>query len=266
MPSKNIKAQARSIQEIKSRDNSKFRSWSQALTGKGIKKEGLFLVHGEKLVIEALKNTAAKKQALLLPTGFKLSEKWLLLLGSQLPVFSLAKPLFEELDIIGTDHPILVVSMMEIKKWNFTDPLTGMEVLIPLSDPSNLGAVIRSATAFGASKIVLLKEAAHPFHPKSLRASAGTAMTAPLFSGPSINEVAAMKSYIYLDMNGKSLCDFQWPKSARLLLGEEGKGAPPSSSGTPIQIPMDAKVESLNASVALGIALYDWKSKKIGSL
>ena len=56
----------------------------------------------------------------------------------------------------------------------------GVRCFVPFQDPENVGAVIRSAVAFGAVPIVLLAEAANPCHPKSIRASGGMVFKANL--------------------------------------------------------------------------------------
>ncbi|MCB0394390.1 MAG: hypothetical protein KDD25_07510, partial [Bdellovibrionales bacterium] len=64
--------------------------------------------------------------------------------------------------------------------------------------------------------------------------------------------------FVSLDMNGRSLSEFEWPKVTNLLLGEEGQGIPQSLKRRSISIPIHSEVESLNASAALSIALYSW--------
>ena len=61
-----------------------------------------------------------------------------------------------------------------------------------------------------------------------------------------------------LDMHGKNLGTFTWPRNARLLIGEEGQGVPASKAFEFLSIPMAREVESLNATVAASIALYSY--------
>ena len=107
------------------------------------------------------------------------------------------------------------------------------------------------------SKIILLQESAHPFHPKTLRASAATALKAPLFYGPSLHELAAMSqnsSFFTLDKSRQNIFKFQWPQHLHLLVGEEGQGLPFTSKNA-LAIPLANQVESLNAVAAVSVAL-----------
>jgi TrmH family RNA methyltransferase len=156
-------------------------------------------------------------------------------------------------DVLGTHHPLLVAKQKPILIWNPEESFNGLEVLCPLSDPQNLGSLARSAWALGADRIVLLKEAAHPFLPKTWKASAGNIWDIPLYSGPSLHELK--NEVIALDMHGENLWNFKWPKTSRLLLGEEGQGVPKNISLIKVSVPMKVGVESLNVAVAGALAI-----------
>jgi TrmH family RNA methyltransferase len=133
----------------------------------------------------------------------------------------------------------------------------GLEIALAAQDPANLGAMLRSALAFGAGRVILLQECAHPFLPKVTRAAAGANFHLALARGPSIN--ALEDGMIALDMAGAPLDAYEFPRDCRLLLGEEGGGIPPSFKGPRVRIAIAAGVDSLNVAVAAGIALAAYR-------
>ena len=245
---------------IRSTDNPKFKSWSKLLNSKGIKKENSFILSGPKVVKEQLSKRPRQWTDLILPEDFdqELDSK----LYGRLRVHRLAKELFDQLDSFGTRSPLLVGLVPEIKTLDLSTPPQGLELILPASDPSNLGAVLRSAAAFGVSKVILTEESAHPFHPKALRSSAGSSLDVEIYKTVSIEQVNSPNMF-YLDMKGEELSETQVPQNARLLLGEEGLGVPESikKQGQAVKISMSAGVDSLNLAVSAGIALY-WLSRK----
>jgi TrmH family RNA methyltransferase len=238
--------------EISSSSNALFRKYLSLTESKGLKKESLFLLSGRNLVQEFLQNPSLKIETELFTEGMQP-------LSQNSRHAKLSKALFEEIDILGTHSSILVLEQPELSTWDFSETPVGLHLLTPLGDPSNLGAVTRSAEAFGVKNLILLKEAANPFLPKAMKASAGSLTRLKLWKGPSIHELSG-KSVIALDLNGKKLADFQWPQSGYLLVGEEGAGVPPLPGLQKISIPTQT-VESLNATVATSIALYDYSQK-----
>lgn len=246
--------------QITSRDNPNFRLWKSLLSSKGIKREGLFLLSGEKLVREvAFERRFEIVTELVGPSDEPLTQARH---ACRLPA-----ELFRELDELGTHHPLLVLKTPEIRPWEpgLTVHSEGLELFCPLGDPQNLGAVLRSAEAFGVDKVVLLEEAANPFLPKAIKASAGSSLRVKLERGPRLSELTG--SFYALDLEGAPLPQFRWPAAARLLIGEEGTGLKHLSPQARIQalsIPT-AGVESLNAGVAAGIALFHYRGQHLHS-
>ncbi len=268
---------------VASVENAVFRSLLECLTTKGVKKHGLFFASGEKAVTDILERHPERVRDLIVCTDLHLdtsgrdpkpkltSVERLIARFRDLPskevrpsVLAFTKPLFDQLDVFGTHAPLLALSAWDLPQADLTSEPVGLELLCALGDPSNLGALIRSAAAFKASKVILLKESASPFHSRAVRAASAATFEVPLARGPSINEVTALAEgsplpYLALDMFGEKLPGFDWPKSARLLLGEEGRGVPEGNWQT-ISIPI-AGVESLNATVAASIALYSYRTR-----
>lgn len=250
--------------EITSEANLQFKIFLSLGESKGLKKEKLFLLSGKNLVQEYLERSPLNPKFIAEILTEDLPSLTFDRPNSQ--VFKLSKSLFKQIDVLGTHWPILVLEQPQIPEWNSTSLFPDLLVATPLGDPSNLGALIRSAEAFGIKDMILLKESAHPFLPKAVKASAGSVLRMHFHRGPNLQDFSLTQgsNLIGLDMNGTALQKFQWPTKGILLLGEEGPGLPKSKTMKTIRIPTE-KVESLNATVAASIALYDFylKSKQI---
>jgi TrmH family RNA methyltransferase len=240
------------MNEISSGQNPKYKRWLSLTESKGIKKENLALVSGEKLVREYLREQPSNVEDILLPPKSK--EEF----PSNFRQTRLSSPLFKALDVLGTHSSLLVVRLTEIPVWQ-NEPPRGLELIVALGDPSNLGALLRSAEAFGVSRVVLTKECASPFLPKALKAASNAAFRVPLFSANGSLSDLKIENAVGLDMAGEDLNRFHWPKDCYLVLGEEGQGLPPITF-TKIRIPMSGKIESLNATVAASLAMYSYRS------
>ncbi|MGW8187797.1 MAG: TrmH family RNA methyltransferase, partial [Desulfobacterales bacterium] len=173
--------------------------------------------------------------------------------------YQLAPRLFKTLDVFGTHAPLLLLRIPPIDSWQPVEGFgNGCSLLVPFQDPENVGAVIRSAAAFGARQVILLAESAHPFHPKSLRASGGTVMSIRLRQGPFLKDVPADLPIIALSVEGIDIRDSVFPPSFGLLIGLEGPGLPAIWRRTARCVPINPAVESLNAAAAASVALYEW--------
>jgi TrmH family RNA methyltransferase len=153
-------------------------------------------------------------------------------------------------------HPPRVVAVFR------TADLPGPELrpiglaLWRVADPGNVGALIRTADAFGAF-VALSRGCADPTSPKALRGSAGAAFRVPLldFGDPPKPWVALVAH------GGTPIAEATFPEPASFVLGAEREGVPPEilkDCDTLASIPMAVGVESLNVAAAGAIALYEW--------
>ena len=237
--------------KIESAQNETYKRLLSLTTSKGLKEEGLFLLSGEKLIREFLKKpnlkivyeVATAHHAPLTPLD---ETKFI-----QFPA-----ELFASLDVMGTHFNILVLEQPTIPTMTANEVAAykpkGIEVVSPIGDPGNLGALIRSCEAFAVPRVILSREAAHPFLPKSVKASAGSVLRVPLVRGPALAEFPP--TCLALDMHGISVNDYVWPDAALLVLGEEGPGLGEKHFATRLRVPTTG-VESLNVVVAASIAL-----------
>lgn len=137
-------------------------------------------------------------------------------------------------------------------------------VLDRLQDPSNLGAIIRSAYAFGFKTIFAI-DSVYPYSYKSIRSSMGYVFDIN-YIDTDINGLLEYKnkydlSLVIADMSGEIIDDFK-PKSSNLALviGNEGGGVDlrlRNIADSVVRIPMQNDVESLNASVSAGIIMFN---------
>ncbi len=243
---------------ITSKQNPNFKKWKDLLSSRGIREHGACLVSGVKILKEiSEKNPSAIQYQL----TRKLDDASLSTL--QFETDELAAELFEELNVLGVRSSLAVVKVSEIEKHEILTPV-GVELILPVGDPKNLGAIVRSAVAFGVKKIWLTEEACNPFLPQSIKASSGEVFNMQFFKTASLKNLASknLKNLHCLDSSGVELSKAKFPKDLFLLVGEEGPGISESilESAQALRIPTQ-KVESLNASIAASIALYEMSRK-----
>ena len=247
------------VTTISSATNSQFKIWKTLVTSKGIKEHNLFFLMGEKLVQEFLKAPAHGFQPEYIVFDRDIPEK------TDIKKTILSPELFKELDVLGTKSPLLILSFNDFVVKDMQLEPKGLELLCPLGDPRNLGALVRSATAFSVREIILTKESTHPFLPHSVKASAGSVLLARFTkTALSVNEIPLTGNNFALALYGEIITNVKWPRDLRLWVGEEGPGLNLALEQKKllkfINIPT-ANVESLNAMVSTTIALWEWKKQ-----
>ncbi len=124
-------------------------------------------------------------------------------------------------------------------------------------DPGNVGAVLRSAQAFGVDCVVLGPGTADPFGPKAVRASMGAVFAVPIARGSSIAELPGTLIALAAG-RGEPLACVPRPEALTLLIGAEREGLPEDVvAGADHVAHIPIETESLNAAMAATIALYE---------
>lgn len=245
---------------ISSRQNPQFKRWASLLESQGVRAHQQCLVAGTKLrkAITQIPKTSICE--ILIPQSHEIEENF-----SALGInFVLSNELFHELDVFGTKEPLLVCTTPSISHFDLTQPPIGLEILCPMGDPGNLGALLRSCRAFGVRTVILLREAVHPFHPKVIRASSGAVFAQSLKQGCSITELQnpeVLKWISALDMKGENVASGSWAQHIRLLIGEEGVGIPSFDFPQRFSITQLHSSIPLNATVASSIALHAYRQQ-----
>lgn len=244
------------ILEINSPSNETFKKLKSLLTSKGIKKENQFFLIGKKIIDEFLNSS----QPNFIIVNFIIFDATQALEAHK--NILLSKDLFNELDILGTHQPMLVLSYKSFQEVDLNKPAIGLEIISPLGDPRNLGALIRSAYGLGVKKMILTNESAHPFLPQATKSSSGVALKMEFLITPKkINELDVVGENFVLDLHGENIKNIIWPKNLRLWVGEEGPGLQLSTQQEKkikkINIPT-SQIESLNAMISTTIAIWEW--------
>jgi 16S rRNA (guanine(527)-N(7))-methyltransferase RsmG len=247
------------IREITSESNPTFQRCHDLLRGPGIRKHGEAILSGTRACSEVLARFPERVLGWMTPTEGpappEASMTWL----------RLNDALYKQLDVVGTHGPLLLVKVPSMSAWSGDEPWPdGCTLFVPFQDPENVGTVIRSAAAFGVAQVVLLREAAHPFHPRGSRAAGPALFQVPLRQGPSLEDLRVGKvPLIALDTSGPELSEAPFPDTFGLVVGVEGPGLPgPLRLGERRRIAIEPGVESLNAATATAIALYVWAGRR----
>lgn len=141
-----------------------------------------------------------------------------------------------------------------------------------IEDPHNLGAIIRSADAAGAHGVIIPKRHGAGLTAAVMKASAGAAEHLPVARvsnlASTVEELKKQNVWVYAaDMDGTDWCTVDYAGAVALIIGSEGTGVSrllKDRSDVIISLPMCGKINSLNASVATGILLYEITRQRKG--
>ncbi len=130
-----------------------------------------------------------------------------------------------------------------------------------VSDPANVGAILRTANAAGYKRAYLTEDCADPYSPKSVRASMSGVFFTEICRGTREEILTLLEgnSLFVADMAGRNAFHFQPNNEFTLVIGNEGNGVSEevrARATQTVRIPMRDTQESLNAAVSAGILMY----------
>ena len=254
---------------ITSRSNPKVKQMRALQHRKDRDATGLFLVEGIRHVGEAAAAGAHIEYVCYAPerldSGFARD-----LLRQQaatgVPCYETTSEILDAL--AGKENPQGILAVVRQRRTSLADlsPQNfawGVALVTP-QDPGNVGSILRTIDAVGASGLLLLDSSVDPYHPTSVRASMGAIFWYPIVmvSFAEFAQWVERHAYHVLGTSTRGSTDYQAADYVRpliLLMGSEREGLAPEQAAIcrqMIRLPMLGRASSLNLSVAAGILLY----------
>ena len=261
---------AMTTEVINSRDNSLLRLARSVRDGK---MQELIFVEGLRLCEEALRSglsieavivsselSSKKKAATLITDLGQVSNR----------LASVSEQLLESISYTKTPQGIVLLaarlpSSREHLAANQKEPSL-LVIMHRVNNPVNVGAILRTAEAAGATGAIATQNTADPFSPKSLRGAMGSAFRLPIWFGATYADALAWCAgrgiqTICADVHASTgYAEVDWLRPSALILGPETSGLSQEEIGVAnasVRIPMKETAESLNVAVAGGILLYE---------
>ena len=240
--------------------------WARLNDSKARMEEGMLLAEGVKVVGELLSSDWKTEAILVLPEKIKYWERLLNKADSNIAIYSLTVSQWKKLS--QDKEPEGIMAVVQIKpEPDFTSCLsacpTNLLVLHEINNPTNMGALMRSAGWFGFTNIILSTKCADYTNPKVVRASMGRIFHLTIASDVDlITAIPQIKKTYYLigsDVRN-GLPPHPLPQKAALLLGSESHGLPEQLLNIADErwcIPGNAQADSLSLPQAATIMMYE---------
>ena len=216
---------------------------------------GTFLIEGEHLVDEALKNNLVKSIIVNEDFPYETKENKIVVTKEVMKKLS---------DNVSVPKIMAIVKKKE-------ENAIGDKVLIldRIQDPGNLGTMIRSAIAFNFDTIILSDDTVDLYNSKVLRSTQGMLFNVNIIRDNLINKITELKEKKYLILatkvtNGTDVKEYKTNSKFALIIGNEGSGVSEEVlklCDDYLYINMNSKCESLNAGVAASILMYELGGK-----
>lgn len=226
--------------------------------------EKVFLVEGVRMFVEVPEERVEK--VYISETLYNRKKQELKL--EKFPVEVLSDSVFQHVSDTKTPQGILCIVKQEEhdleKVLNIENP--HFVVLDNLQDPGNLGTIVRTAEAAGVDAVFLSKESVDIYNPKTIRSTMGSIYRMPIIYVDDLLELMdvfnkkGIKSYA-AHLEGENTYDKEdYHQGTAILIGNEGNGLREEVSNkadTWVRIPMEGKVESLNAAIAASVLMFE---------
>ena len=229
------------------------------------KRNGLFVIEGLRICKDACDNGIKFDKLIVSDAAAEKyaadTEKFSLISDE---CYKIPDSLFKKISDTKTPQGIIAVAKMPVTGSCGIDKNGKYIALENVADPSNLGAISRTAEALGVNGIILSSDGCDPYSPKALRASMGTLLRVPVFVTESFAETlksTGLKRYAcVVDKTAESIKEQSFENGSVVMIGNEANGLTDSakqSADVSVTIPMTGRAESLNAAAAAAIAMWE---------
>ena len=227
------------------------------------RQEGKYVVEGVKMFLEAQEEEIEEIYAV---EGFQNAACMEKLAGR--PFETVSEEVFRKMSDTAAPQGILCV--MRQKKYALADLLAAknplLMILEDIQDPGNLGTILRTGEGAGIDGVIMSRDTADIYNPKTIRSTMGSIYRVPFLYVSSLSDMIAELKQKKITVYAAHLKGKQWYDQAdysggsAFLIGNEGNGLKEETAALAdsyIKIPMGGKVESLNAAMASGILMYE---------
>lgn len=227
------------------------------------KEQRLYLLEGRRLVTDALKLNAPIKTLLVLNSAIdSFSQAVSDAQKVDAEIISVSQNIIDALSETMSPEGIIAIAQMQELPVKTGGPLIALDCI---QDPGNLGTIIRTCDAAGIGGILLNEGCAELYNPKVVRSAMGSIFNVPIKTCTDFSiELKQLKKDGYLiaaaALGGSPFYQTRLPQRTVLIIGNEGNGISReiiSMADTVVTLPMRGGAQSLNASVAAGIMIYD---------
>ena len=258
---------------ISSKDNELVKNIKKLKDKKYRDLENVYIVEGIKMVKEAILENASIKQIIICDDCEKsdLISKEMMYEIAKYDCIYVTNKIFKYITEVQTPQGVMAIieKNNKDKEINYNEDI--IVALDDIQDPGNLGTILRTVDSIGLSQILVSKGTADPYNPKVVRSTMGAIYRVKVIEcdnlKETLKEIKKNKFKILVTSldDSKSVYDIKYYKKV-IVIGNEANGVEEEIvklADEKIKIPMLGKTESLNASVAAGIILYEYVRQKI---
>ncbi len=233
-----------------------------------------FIIEGIKLIKEAIEEKAQIKQIVICDNcqNTDIIPKDLMYEIAKYECIYVTEKIFSSITDVNTPQGILAIigRNNEEAQIDYTQDI--IVALDDIQDPGNLGTILRTIDSIGLNQILVSKGTADSYNPKVVRSTMGAIFRVKIIEcedlEKTLKEVKKQKYELVITslQTKNSIYDIDYNKKV-IVIGNEGNGVSQNIQNIAdekVKIPMLGKTESLNASVATGIVLYEYVRQKVG--